>query len=386
MSSLNEINNLIFELEEKLKDRNLNRLERKRDFKELSRLANLRENLLHSRGATDIRVIEPSSSYSIDEIDGIPSITFGDSDVPFITFGSGKKIGRGIVDDSINYIKSSFSPNNDYTNATKRTLKKYGDMNIVGLQVRRTPILKVLDSVLNFISLGKFDKLKKEYGFDKLFHLYIVFRVKDGNNIKEIVVEKNQSINVSDNIPTKTKDTELLNIAWGPRKDTLNSLLNNTLQKVGPRRFFIYNPWNADLNSGNCQRFVLDLLSSNNLLGDYYKNFILQDISELVKKMPSYAKSIATGVTDFAASSEKLLGMGMGDMELQAVVIRDMPFEEAQIESQKYIKNKRRQFYRIDRNEKIRFRNIPMTRMRKGSFITKKINNNVSLIFGVLKS
>ena len=391
-SSLSEINNLIFQLEEILKDRNLERDDRKRFFKELSSLSNLKQDLLNpilsgSTGLSGLSIIEPSDDFSIEEIDGVPSITFGS--------GKNKKnkkvkyLGNGIIGDAFDYVKSSFSPNNDYTNNTKAMLKKYGNLPIVGLQIRRTPILKILDSVINIISLGKFDKLKKDYGFDKLFHLYIVFRVKllNGKD-KEIVVEKNQSINVSDDIPTKTKDTEILNIAWGGRGDaskkTINDLLNNTLATVGKNRFFVYNPWNANPNSGNCQRFVLDVLSSNNLLGDYYKNFILQDITELVKKMPSYSKSIATGITDLAAGTEKLLGMGNDNMVLHAVIVKK-PVELKEVERiQKEFTNKK--FIR-ETPVSYRIRVIPKTKFIKKSYRTKIINKNphVSLIFGKLK-
>jgi hypothetical protein len=69
--------------------------------------------------------------------------------------------------------------------------------------------------------------------------------------------------------------------------------------------------------------------------------------------------------------------------DLHAVIINGIPLEEAQIISQEFIKNKNRKFYRITKNNSIRFRNISKQKFSK--FRTKKLNENISLIFGLLK-
>ena len=193
-----------------------------------------------------------------------------------------------------------------YTNSSNNTLKQYGDLPIVGLQVRRQPILKVLDTVLRVISLGSFDP-KKYGGYDKMYHLFMVITVKlsDGKR-KDILVEKNQSINISSSIPKVVPETERLTIAIPSQLNlTLNSMLNKTLEKVGMTQYFVYDPF-----TNNCQRFITDILDTNQLNGDRYRQWILQDITELTKKLPQYTKTFAKGVTDFASFGEKLLGMG----------------------------------------------------------------------------
>ena len=47
-------------------------------------------------------------------------------------------------------------------------------------------------------------------------------------------------------------------------------------------------------------------------------------------------------------------------------------------------KDKNKKFYR-ETNTSYRFRNIPKTKFIKGTYKTKKINNNVSIVFGQLK-
>jgi hypothetical protein len=212
--------------------------------------------------------------------------------------------GAGIVD----YITNVFSKNKDFTNSTKKVLKKYGDLPITGLQIMRAPIISAIDSALNIISLGSWAKLKKDNSFDSLFHLFSVITVALPNgNRKNILVEKNQSINVSESIPNRTRDTDVITIAWNSNK-TINQMLETTLKAVGPDRFFVYRPFNDNNNGGNCQRFITDVLDSNGLLGPRYASWILQDVEPLVKGLPNYVLKFSKGVTDFAAGAEKLIG------------------------------------------------------------------------------
>jgi hypothetical protein len=283
--------------------------------------------------------------------------------------------GAGVID----YLKNVFTPNSRYTNSSNNTLKQYGDFPVVGIQIRRQPILKVLDTVLKVISLGTFDP-KKYGGYDKLFHLFMVVTVKTPNGNKDIVVEKNQSINISTTIPKVTPETERLTIA-SPTKPilTLNSMLENTLAKVGANQYFVYDPF-----TNNCQRFITDVLDSNQLLGDRYRSWILQDITELTKKIPQYTKSFAKSVTDLASFGERLLGLGEpDDWELHAVIVKKpMELNDLQKIQKEFIKTKGK-FIR-ETNSSYRIRNIPKTKFIKKSFRTKKINKNISLVFGKL--
>ena len=290
----------------------------------------------------------------------------------------------------MDYLNNVISSNVKYNNSSTRTLQVYGDCEIVGLQVRKQPIVSMIDKALNVLSLGTWAKLKKENSFDKLFHLYMIVYVKlfDGST-KEILVEKNQSINISVKIPSVSKELQRLTIALPPNyKVTLNEMLNNTLKKVGNQRYFIYSPFNDALTSGNCQRFVLDVLSSNNLNGSSYEKWVLQNIESLVKGLPNYVKLFAKTLTDIGASVEKAVGGDEFEKEgfkLHAIIIKSsIPFEEAQKMAQDVIKDKKKTFYRMTMKS-YRFRAIPKTKFKKGSFRTKKVNKDMSLIFGELK-
>jgi len=71
-------------------------------------------------------------------------------------------------------------------------------------------------------------------------------------------------------------------------------------------------------------------------------------------------------------------------MELHAVIIhKPISLEKAREISKEFIKNKQRNFYR-ETSTSYRFRNIPKSRF--SSFKSKKINKDITLIYGVPKT
>jgi hypothetical protein len=71
-------------------------------------------------------------------------------------------------------------------------------------------------------------------------------------------------------------------------------------------------------------------------------------------------------------------------MELHAVIIKKtIPLEKAKQISKEFIPSNRN-FYRETTNS-YRFRNIPKTMFKKGSYRSKVINSDITLIYGILK-
>ena len=67
--------------------------------------------------------------------------------------------------------------------------------------------------------------------------------------------------------------------------------------------------------------------------------------------------------------------------ELHAVIIsRNIPLEEAKQIAADFIPPSRH-YYRTTLNS-YRFRNIPKTKFDKGTFRSKKLNDNITLIYG----
>jgi hypothetical protein len=202
----------------------------------------------------------------------------------------------------IETIKSAiFFPSREMSNAFKTVMRKYGNLKIVGAKIRRAPIGSMLNSMMNILSLGRFDQFRKERNFDKFFHLGIVLQLEGG---KQLLLEKNAKPAFSESF-TDTKDTEYMapvNIAGQP---TLNEFIQRTVDKMGKYGFTNY-----DALDNNCQKFILSLLEANGSLTPALKSFIYQDITGIVQRLPSYVDKISRFATDTAARAQELIGQG----------------------------------------------------------------------------
>lgn len=209
----------------------------------------------------------------------------------------GAGIGE-IIEKPLKAIKEYFSPKKGYNKTSTKNLSLYGDLEINSLQIARTPIMKVIDKALNVLSFGKWDDLKKEYNYDKLFHLALIANL--GN--KNLVIEKNETININTSYKV-SNDTEIMNVPLNGKKFTVNEMLKKTLDRIGPERFFLYDGFEY-----NCQVFVRDCLESEGLYGQREKDFLFQDLEELAKKVPSLTKKIMRLATDAGATVNKITG------------------------------------------------------------------------------
>lgn len=72
----------------------------------------------------------------------------------------------------------------------------------------------------------------------------------------------------------------------------------------------------------------------------------------------------------------------MEDLYLHAVIVKKpMPLALARLRAQKYIKNKRKTFFR-ETEDSFRFRNIAKQNFR--DFVSKQINDEITLVLGHL--
>jgi hypothetical protein len=286
-------------------------------------------------------------------------------------------IGSGILDRFIKQDKLKSS--------SQKILDNYGNYPIVKIQIYRTPVLSLLKTFLNTISFGKFKEATQSY--DDLFHLAMITSVKmpDGS-LKNIVIEKNASVNISTEYKTNDK-TEVKDVDLKNKNLTIKSMIDETLKKIPTKRFYLYDAFNSDTNSGNCQRFIMDILASNNLMTPELDKFINQNAEEIAKNLGSVGSQIIPKITRAITDVGAVFGAGEDNdgYALHAVVIKRPTTEEELNEIHKeYIKNKNRNFMRV-LTSSVRMRNLPKTRFQKGSFRTKKINKKVSLIYGKLK-
>lgn len=188
----------------------------------------------------------------------------------------------------------------DYPPNVRALLSQYGNGLIVGLTIRREPIQSFINKALGYITSGKWDKAKRDANYDNMFHLSLVADIKSGTDIRRILIEKNEVINMSTNFSTTDKQT-LFPLAT-PNAMTLMELMNGTRQRMGDENFFKY-----DAFTNNCQNFVLNLVETAGVMTPEAKAFILQPVEDLLKGLPSYTPFVARAITDLGALANRVI-------------------------------------------------------------------------------
>lgn len=198
---------------------------------------------------------------------------------------SGEQEGEGIFSEIGRHIKGLFMSIKGYRTNLKPSARKVIEENaenyITTLKIIRRPLRSEFKAMVKYV--GSKEELKKNH--DTLFHLLIVVKLDNGNEIK---IEKNQDINIEKFVPALIDES--LNVQLN-KKLTIMELLETTRKNVGDVVFFNY-----DAFSTNCQRFVKNVIDANQLNNDTnIHSFVMQDVSKLV---PSFTKKLAHILTD----------------------------------------------------------------------------------------
>lgn len=196
------------------------------------------------------------------------------------------------IPNNINVVKEVAKGRNDYPTKVIKLLSLYGNENIIGYIIKRTPVSKILTSALNIASKGEFNKKLETTEYDKLYHLYLEFTLQSG---KKILLEKNEVINMM--LSTKRPKEEIKVISSYPRNLNINSIMRNTQNSMGSN-FFLY-----DASKNNCQDFIVNVLRSNGIGNDLDISFIKQNTTFLFN---SNLRKIANTTTTIGARIDTL--------------------------------------------------------------------------------
>ena len=186
-----------------------------------------------------------------------------------------------------NKVSNFFTPSK-LNNTSTKTMKEYGGQKIVALNVYRTPIPSMIDTALNLVSLGSWEREKKNVNYDKMFHLALIITLANGKNI---VMEKNEVVNISTSYATKT-DTETKNVPLEGKSLTLQELFDKARASVAEKTFYDYNAF-----TNNCQFFIRYILQANGLYSEPIAHFVFQDTMEIMKHLPAYVSTVAKVIT-----------------------------------------------------------------------------------------
>ena len=184
---------------------------------------------------------------------------------------------------------------------SRETLKKYGKHRVVNAILFRRPIPSALTYALKlYVDNNKLFTT----AYDKLMHLGIMLILDNGIIIS---VDKNQVINIKkiDKIENQSSrtGTEIQEINLNNHIYSLDQVISNTRTRMGDK-FEVYNAFTS-----NCQDLILNLLEANHYGNKSDREFVKQDLTELIKniKFYPYFQSFLQGVTDVARLSDIIL-------------------------------------------------------------------------------
>jgi hypothetical protein len=181
---------------------------------------------------------------------------------------------------------------NDYPPKVRNIISKYGDKNITGIMLGRTPLGTPLLTALQVASGNTFSQKLENTPYDTLFHLFMCIEL---DSRVRITLEKNEVIN-AENTCKLPKETETKNITSSdiPQGLTLNEALNKTKERMGGN-YFTYSA-----KDNNCQDFIVAFLTANNIGNETDKSWVKQETKVLFEGNDRLRK-IANTLTDIGA-------------------------------------------------------------------------------------
>lgn len=205
--------------------------------------------------------------------------------------GVQKKFFGGVMDyisDKASDIWGSLTSDEHLPTRFRKFLKKVGNEKITSIQVYRFPLDTLTNTLLQLVSAGSWNEIKRKGGHDALFHLGIVVNGK-------YTIEKLEKLEGREDASALTKpEVQLMDVPI--TKDlSIGDMLEKAKENMG-KNFYTY----SALGGNNCQNFVLELLKNSGLLNGKLKEFIFQDIEKLVEATPSLTKWLAQKTTDIA--------------------------------------------------------------------------------------
>lgn len=172
-------------------------------------------------------------------------------------------------------------------------IKKKDGIKITNVSVIRNPLTSKFKTILNWITLGDFNKKIKKENYDDIFHLFMILRFQDGSHLR---VDKNHVVEISTRIEgVQEKGGAQMN-AGSPNCSLEEFFRKGEYVAGGPKPMWVYSPVSP---RWNCQAFVSWCLSGSRLLTPALDKFINQNAESLVSG--GIAQKFLGSLTNLAA-------------------------------------------------------------------------------------
>jgi hypothetical protein len=212
----------------------------------------------------------------------------------------------GLVSKPTPTIEQNIPSLEKYTTSAKKYLSRYGKLKVIQLAVEKEPVNPYVMKLANFLSAFELQKIMKQNGIDKFFHLSLKVEVLDYQGIVQtLLVEKNDTINIQ--MWKQKPNMQILNVDLNGQIFNFNEMLDRTRLQIGDKQFFEYNFLTA-----NCGIFCIDVLKANNVYNTKYETFLYQNMGIISKKMSTNSKSRMSIITKLGALINQARG---GDLE-----------------------------------------------------------------------
>ena len=179
--------------------------------------------------------------------------------------------------------------NRKLSRKVRKFIKEHGEEPITHLTLYRAPLDTTTNAFSNLLTLGSWERIKREAEVDKLFHSGMVINHK-------YLTEKNATIEIYKGTVPNRPGLEVFEIPVS-KKVTIAELFENGEKQMG-ELFIKY-----DAYKNNCQNFIQGLLRGSGLSSNGSDAFIKQDVQKLIDKTPSYSTAIAKSIIDFAGDA-----------------------------------------------------------------------------------
>ena len=202
--------------------------------------------------------------------------------------------GTGIFDIIKNRIH--FQPRKWPTKRFENFLNENGPKTIVSIKLGKQPIQSATKTVLNWMSLGKFEKMKKQLKYQDVYHNFLVVRLEDG---AQWIIERKHVVLAR---PYKQSMNDP-NMVWIPIP--CNLTLSELIEKASKDDS---NFWKYDPEKCNCQTFVRDIVCKNvSVSKDVEEEIRPQDSRQLLGTLPKGINKIPKLVTDVASVGDRII-------------------------------------------------------------------------------
>ena len=168
-------------------------------------------------------------------------------------------------------------------------MEKYRNVEISKIEVLCKRLDRMKMATLHLLSMGTFHE-NNEYK-DNLYHMKILVHLV---NKQKLIMDKPSShLRLTQDKMYFYSNSDIPNIVIPCKSKhiTLGSLYDNTLKKMGSKKFFSYDP-----ATNNCQTFVFYVLSANDLIHPNVKKRIMsykQNTKKIFAKHPRLRKTIS---------------------------------------------------------------------------------------------